>query len=304
MSTDAFVQGDGVRLATRDFGGSGSPLLYIPGAGCSLVDAEPIAPFLTGSHRLVGMDLRLHGLSGDGPWTWDAVLNDVRAVIAHYGLTDVTILGHSLGGMIAAMLTATGEVKAGINLDGHGMGTPDLYDGFTEEQFNDLQVKMKVLEEGALPTRLSGLKLVVLRAIVLRQFRKLGFSKEHAAQRLDRIFVPGPEGGRVPRLNGASPEAKQMMESIHALRLLDLYATTRAPLLVYNAKRMDKLPKKAPAELGAMLTGYRKGLARALSEVARSNPLVSYQEIDATHFLQLDEPQLVASQVKAFVAAA
>jgi pimeloyl-ACP methyl ester carboxylesterase len=298
--TDATVHGDGIDIAVRDYGGTGSPILFIPGAGRSLVDIDPMAPHLTGSHRLVAMDVRGHGRSGDGPWTYEHVLNDIRAVIAHYALTDVTILGHSLGGMLAGMLTRSGEVKAGVNMDGHGMGSPELYDGYTVEQYDEMKAAMDALGKAQAGAKLSGAKLWLGRKLYVRMSLKQGFSRSQAAERVDRMLVPAPGGGVAPRPTPAT--ATQMMAAIGDVDLVKLWEDTRAPLLVYNARQLGKLPRKLPPGTGDFLMAYRRGLRIALAGVAERNPLVQIQEIDASHDLHLERTAEVAQQVKDFIA--
>jgi pimeloyl-ACP methyl ester carboxylesterase len=118
--TDDIISGRGVSIAVRDYGGAGAPVVLIHGAGRTLADFSPMAATMVSRYRVVAMDLRCHGRSGDGPWAWDAVLDDVAAVIDHFQLDRPAIIGHSLGGMIAAMWTAEHrECRGGVNLDGH-----------------------------------------------------------------------------------------------------------------------------------------------------------------------------------------
>src|SRR5688500_1388033 len=123
---DGSVHHDGVDLAVRDHGGTGPPILLIHGAGQTLSDWSAMAPHLTARHRVIAMDLRNHGRSGSGPWAWDAVLGDVAAVVDHFRLERPAVVGHSLGGMIAAMYGERfAPCRAAVNLDGHGLGSPD-----------------------------------------------------------------------------------------------------------------------------------------------------------------------------------
>src|SRR5690349_15580805 len=96
-STDGTAVNGAVSLATRDYGGDGPDLLFIPGGGQTLADCEVLAPFLTPSFRVAAMDVRGHGLSSDAPFTWEAVLDDVDAVTASLGMQDAAVVGHSLG---------------------------------------------------------------------------------------------------------------------------------------------------------------------------------------------------------------
>ncbi|TMD32682.1 MAG: alpha/beta fold hydrolase [Chloroflexi bacterium] len=117
-----------MQLAVCDFGGSGAGIILLHGLGRSLLDWQLIAPLLTGDHHVVAIDLRCHGRSGDGSWSWEDSLGDVGVVAAHLRLVNPSIAGHSLGGMLAVMWGAGHPDCPGVvNLDGHGKKRPDQY---------------------------------------------------------------------------------------------------------------------------------------------------------------------------------
>ncbi len=123
---------DGVEIAVRDHGGNGPALLLLHGAGRNLVDWELVGPLLADGHRVVAMDLRGHGKSGggDGPWTFEGAVADVAAVLEGCGIADAVVVGHSLGGMVAACcLEGLDGTLGAVNLDGHGMGRAEQYVG-------------------------------------------------------------------------------------------------------------------------------------------------------------------------------
>jgi pimeloyl-ACP methyl ester carboxylesterase len=80
------------------------------------------------------MDLRGHGESGQAPWSWREALADVAAVVEAYGLHRPMVVGHSLGGMVAALWAGEHpECPLAVNLDGHGNPTrPDQFHGLDE----------------------------------------------------------------------------------------------------------------------------------------------------------------------------
>src|SRR4051812_12205938 len=83
-----------------------------------------LARALRPRHRVITMDLRGHGRSGDGPWTWDAALGDLAAVAVQMELQSPPVVGHSLGGVLAALWGQRHPESPGIvNLDGAAVPT-------------------------------------------------------------------------------------------------------------------------------------------------------------------------------------
>ncbi len=101
--TDTVARSTRLPIAVRDFGGSGLPIVLIHGLGRSLADWIHFAPLLTARHRVIAVDVRGHGASGDGPWSWEAATDDMAAVVEYLGLSAPAVAGHSLGALIAAV---------------------------------------------------------------------------------------------------------------------------------------------------------------------------------------------------------
>jgi len=97
---------NGIRIAYSD-SGEGTPLLCLHGGmGVDRASLEvPGILRLAGDQiRLIIPDLRGHGQSGTSSiteYTHDTWVGDVRALVAHVGLSSVALLGHSYGGFLA-----------------------------------------------------------------------------------------------------------------------------------------------------------------------------------------------------------
>ncbi|MDH2426928.1 alpha/beta hydrolase [Sphaerisporangium sp. TRM90804] len=128
------VIGD-VPIVAEDHGGNGRDVLLLHGGGRTRTDWDVFAGLLmSAGFRPVSMDLRGHGESGTAPWSWEEALADVAAVVEEFGLHRPMIVGHSLGGMVAALWAREHpECPLAVNLDGHGNPTrPGQFLGLDE----------------------------------------------------------------------------------------------------------------------------------------------------------------------------
>jgi pimeloyl-ACP methyl ester carboxylesterase len=122
-----------VPIVTTDHGGDGPDVLLLHGGGRTRHDWDRFAPLLRDrGYHPVAMDLRGHGDSAPGRWSWPSVLADVAAVAGT--LDRPALVGHSLGGMVAALWAREHpECPLAVNIDGHGNPTrPDQYLGLDE----------------------------------------------------------------------------------------------------------------------------------------------------------------------------
>src|SRR6266545_3741320 len=107
-------------LAVSDHGGDGRPVVLLPGGGRTRRDWDAFAGLLRDAgYHPVAVDLRGQGRSGVAPWSWPGALSDVATVVDTLGLDRPAVVGHSLGGMVAALWAARHpECPLAVNVDG------------------------------------------------------------------------------------------------------------------------------------------------------------------------------------------
>jgi non-heme chloroperoxidase len=90
----------GVQLEVLDFGGSGSPMLLLPGLGATAHSFDELAPLLAQKHRVVAMTRRGTGYSSKPDFGFDTprLAQDVLEVMNAMGLEKVVLVGHSIAG--------------------------------------------------------------------------------------------------------------------------------------------------------------------------------------------------------------
>jgi pimeloyl-ACP methyl ester carboxylesterase len=109
-----------VPVHVRDLGGpDGAPaLLCVHGLGGSALNWAPLAPLLTGAHRVLAVDLPGHGGTpppppGDPLDACTRVLHGVLAETARLTGAPPVLAGHSLGGVVA--LRASAEAPSSVS---------------------------------------------------------------------------------------------------------------------------------------------------------------------------------------------
>jgi pimeloyl-ACP methyl ester carboxylesterase len=112
---------DDTRLACRDFGGDGPPVLLLHGLAGHAEEWAQTASWLTARCRVVALDARGHGRSERRPAevSREANVADAAFVVERLGLAPVVAIGQSLGGLTALSLAArhAGLVRALVLVD-------------------------------------------------------------------------------------------------------------------------------------------------------------------------------------------
>src|ERR1700723_1746398 len=95
-----FVNVNGIRLHTLDWGGDGAPIVILHATGFLGRIYRPLAEQLRAIGHVYSYDQRAHGDSSVAPgrdYTWDATTRDLEGFITTMGWLGVRAVGHSAG---------------------------------------------------------------------------------------------------------------------------------------------------------------------------------------------------------------
>jgi len=92
---------DGVTLRYEE-AGSGKPLVCIPGWSQTAAQFKHQLTGLSDRYRVIAVDMRGHGESDkpDNGYTIQRLAKDVQDLLVARNLTDVTLMGHSMGSSV------------------------------------------------------------------------------------------------------------------------------------------------------------------------------------------------------------
>ena len=100
---------DDIELHALEWSREGVPLLLLHGFGNEAHIWDDFAPVVAPHYRTAGLDHRGHGDSGwdaDGRYDLETLVCDVEAATAALDIGRLVVIGHSLGGRVAALFAA------------------------------------------------------------------------------------------------------------------------------------------------------------------------------------------------------
>lgn len=298
---DTTVDSGGVAIAVRDHGGGGPPVVLLHGGGGNLLAWEQVAPRLTGSNRVLAVDLRGHGHSGDGPWEWEAVLDDLEAVSEHFRLDTPAVVGHSLGGMLAGMWARRNpDCPAAVSLDGHRSAVTHEpnYAGMPPERLRQDLERLRAMFTAQAEMMSRPLTAEQVEAL-LQQQRALAAAHgadAHAVLEATRRGLTTRDGQTWMRPNAEITATLQTAPEF--ADSLPIFAQVTAPFLIVVAAR--NLPG-LPEDLRELMDAFRAGLRRDLAALTTQHPNLHVQELDASHGMLQEHPARIAALITAFL---
>ena len=102
-----YAEIDGTTICFRD-SGQGRPVLFLHGTSASLGVWDGVTSRLGEGYRAIAVDQRGHGRSSKPPlgYSQHDFAGDILGLVAHLGLEDVVLVGHSLGARNAIVAAA------------------------------------------------------------------------------------------------------------------------------------------------------------------------------------------------------
>jgi pimeloyl-ACP methyl ester carboxylesterase len=288
----AFLDGwvtasDGIRIAYRDHGGAGRPLVLLHGGGANLVSMDQWAARLGHERRTVAIDLRCCGQSGDPEhFRLTDAADDVAAVVAELDLGTVDVLGHSMGGFVGGFYATAHDAGAVVSIDGFGPGMVTVGSAEERAAFRAFQDGMRTSflamttppEEGDRAWRDTQV------ATISEVFGRIGYTAPNGRSMAERNLVD-LGGGRYRR-----HPARHLFEHAFAddgdADILRMYRRVRCRTLVIRCTESG-----APPVLDEELAGLTAG-----------NPLVTVVAMALTHLAPAwDALEEVAAVVERFL---
>ncbi|MEU9305529.1 alpha/beta hydrolase [Streptomyces sp. NPDC048269] len=276
-------------LHVHDYGGDGPQLVLLHGYGRSLNDWDAAAALLTAGHRVLAVDLPGHGRSPrTSPWTIPSVVRHIADTLDAHGVPEAVVVGHSLGGLVAVEYARANpdRARAAVNLDGFWWGRE--YPGAE-------RVSAGLLASAGAIAPPEYIEQQVVNCA------RLGIPADRAEAAARAAARPLPDGTWQTLPERA--EALEIVDELHALGALGVSTWLNGvdcPVLLVQAGRR---PPPAPGMewFGEFSARFARGVSEELAALSHTRPTISVDRIDATHPMNLEAPEMVATLVAGFV---
>lgn len=268
MIDGTLVMRDGIKVAYRDYGGTGPSLMLLHGGGANLESMDQYAERLGGQRRAVAIDARCCGQSGDpAHFRLTDVADDVQEVTDALGLGAIDVVGHSMGGFVAGFYATRHHPRRVVSIDGFGPGTVSLGTDADRDEFRAFQTANKASFFAMTAPPETGDRAWRDQQIgqLCEVLPKVGYTAPNVRRMAERNFVETTDGAF--RRHPARRLFADAFADDSDLDLLRMYRGVRCPTLLLRCTESG-----APPVLDA-----------ELDTLAADNPLVDVRFVPLTH---------------------
>ena len=246
-----------------DLGGEGPALILAHGGVRTHHDWDACLPALLENHRVIAVDLRGHGSSTVAEFDLAGSVADIGGIIDELQLVRPTLVGHSLGGIVAASYAAERDGLAGVvDVDALGVSIPPNFPGPTGEVH-----RQRVIERvAAMPDRADAHEPAA------------SITREINAVDIFDLF----ERARVPTLF--------------------ILATQRPELRALADSDDEEDVDAGGAARAATLGHWRQAAHDRLREIAAADPGLRVETVASTHMIPLRQPARLVELILEFTA--
>ncbi|MFE3521337.1 alpha/beta fold hydrolase [Streptomyces sp. NPDC059161] len=276
-------------LHVHDYGGDGPQLVLLHGYARSLADWDASAGLLTAGHHVLAIDLPGHGRSPRvSPWTIPTVVRHIADTLDAHGVGEAVVVGHSLGGLVAVEYARLNPERArgAVNLDGFWWGR-----GYPGAE----RISAGLLASAGAIAPPEYIEEQVVNAA------RFGIPADRAEAAIRAAVRPLPDGEW--QLFPGRTEALEILDELHRLGepgVAGWLDGVDCPLLLVQAGRR---PPSAPGMewFGEFNARFAQGVSDELAALSRTRSTIGVERIDATHIMNLETPEAVATLVTGFV---
>jgi pimeloyl-ACP methyl ester carboxylesterase len=129
---DHYVTLHGIRYHYAEWPGTGSTILCLHGITSNCRSFDVLAGKLAPAHRVIAVDLRGRGESGEpgAVYGFEQHISDLVALLDELQLKQVAVIGHSMGGLVGILLSARHPERVSrlVVIDAGARSRPEVLD--------------------------------------------------------------------------------------------------------------------------------------------------------------------------------
>jgi pimeloyl-ACP methyl ester carboxylesterase len=284
-----------VRLEVLDWGGSGAPLVLLPGGGDTAHVFDDFAPKLTDAFHVYGITRRGFGESGFSPSEYgaDRLGDDVVVVLDSLELARAVLAGHSIGGQeLSSVVHRHPDRVAGlVYLEA---GYPYAFDDGRVPAMNEFQDL-----RGPQPPPPGEADLASFDALRRYQLRVLGFTFPEAELRQQWTVNPDGRLGKQRDFPGYATIMKGMQKYADVPRPALFFYGLPHGLGRWVDESKDPKVREAAATYSTALTALTERQARAVESAVPTARVVRVP--GGHHYVYVSNEADVLREMRSFV---